>query len=486
MKKRTNSFNFSEIEKIIGYTFKDKSLLLQAFTRTSFCNEHNGHGEEYQSNEVLEFFGDGVLSVAIISFMLNECTKRYSHGIKTELNEGDFSNLKSKLSDKQNLSKSMKSLGLQKYLRMGEGDAKLGIAEEPSVMEDLFESIIGAIYVDSDMSMEAVIKSVSGMLDMSVYTDRKRPTQSSKNALQEWCADKKHRLPPPRYETLSEDGPDHKKTYMRACYIGDKLMGRGVGKNFKIADAAAADDALHRLMMENSANMQTNVDNIAPNSDMKANNSTLQPDASVDAKAIKKSASDKTKKTEISHLAKLRAYASSEKKPSPTFKDLGQSTDGTYLVECSFGTSKAVGSAISRIDAREASASAMLNLLGIGKRGRKSNASSSASRKSVPHKQSAKSVKVQSTVSESVNKKSTAANGTRTGKTSPDNTTSVNVTAASSTVAPAPNGKRDASENSSVKGAVARSSASVKKKNGGHSKRHSTAAQAKKKKTAKV
>ena len=166
MKKKTNNFDILEIERIIGYTFKDKSLLLQSFTRTSFCNEHNGHGEEYQSNEVLEFFGDGVLSVAIISFMLNECTARYSHGIKTELNEGDFSNLKSKLSDKQNLSKSMKALGLQKYLRMGEGDAKLGIADEPSVMEDLFESIIGAIYVDSDMSMEAVIKSVTGMLDM--------------------------------------------------------------------------------------------------------------------------------------------------------------------------------------------------------------------------------------------------------------------------------------------------------------------------------
>ena len=205
--------NVADIESKIGYIFKDKSLLIQAFTRTSFCNEQApSKNERYQSNEVLEFFGDGVLSVAIISFLMRECTERYKYGIKTELGEGDFSNIKSKLSDKQNLSKSMKALGLQKHLRMGEGDAKLGIENEPSVMEDLFESIVGAIYIDSEMSIDAVMKSVSSMLDMSVYTDNRKPMQSAKNALQEWCADKKRRLPAPRYETLSEDGPDHKKT----------------------------------------------------------------------------------------------------------------------------------------------------------------------------------------------------------------------------------------------------------------------------------
>ena len=256
--------NVTDIESKIGYVFKDKSLLVQAFTRTSFCNEHiPSKNERYQSNEVLEFFGDGVLSVAIISFLLKECTQRYAYGIKTELGEGDFSNIKSKLSDKQNLSKSMKSLGLQRYLRMGEGDAKLGVENEPSVMEDLFESIVGAIYIDSGMSIETVIKSVSTMLDMSVYTDNRKPMQSAKNALQEWCADKKRRLPAPRYETLSEDGPDHKKTYMRGCYIGDRLVGRGVGKNFKLADAIAAEDALNALMNEESANLTTKPSNNA-------------------------------------------------------------------------------------------------------------------------------------------------------------------------------------------------------------------------------
>ena len=115
--RKASELNVGEIEKKIGYTFKDKSLLIQAFTRTSFCNEINPTVKtKYHSNEVLEFFGDGVLSLSIISFLLKECTERYEHGIKTELGEGDFSNIKSKLSDKQNLSKSMKALGLEKPL----------------------------------------------------------------------------------------------------------------------------------------------------------------------------------------------------------------------------------------------------------------------------------------------------------------------------------------------------------------------------------
>ena len=383
---RTKEININEIEKKIGYVFKDKSLLIQAFTRTSFCNEHTpAQKTKYQSNEVLEFFGDGVLSVAIISFLLKECTERYPYGIKTDLGEGDFSNIKSKLSDKQNLSKSMSALGLQKYLRMGEGDEKLGIANEPSVMEDLFESIVGAIYIDSDMNISAVISAVSTMLDMSVYTDRKKPIQSAKNALQEWCADKSRRLPAPRYETLSEDGPDHKKTYMRGCYIGDKLIGRGIGKNFKIADAAAAEDALNTLMAENSANSTTKV--------VKTTNSVDNSEKSAPSKAAKKTTTQSqealkvseaaTEKSNRSPLAVLKAYASSQKISTAVFKDLGEikkSNTSECRVECLFSGESVIGSGKTRSEARENSASAMVELIGIGKKKAKAKPTAKKSR----------------------------------------------------------------------------------------------------------
>ena len=238
--------NISEIEKKIGYTFKDKSLITQAFTRSSFCNENKVRGKrQIVPNEVLEFFGDSVLSTAIISLMLREKTERYEHGIYTEMDEGDFSNIRSKLSDKRNLSRSMAILGLQKHLRMGEGDSKLGIENEPSVMEDLFESIVGAVYIDCGMNIDRVIKVVSKILDTSVYFSAEAaPIQSYKNALQEWCADKKHRLPAPVYKTVSESGPDHNKLFTVVAMINSNIIGKGEGRSKREAEQAAAREAL--------------------------------------------------------------------------------------------------------------------------------------------------------------------------------------------------------------------------------------------------
>ena len=234
----------NEIEEKIGYHFSDISLLRQAFTRTSYCNER---GFRLQSNEVLEFLGDSVLSTAIITRLLTDKGERYKHGLKTEIDEGGFSVIKSNLSDKHNLSKSMMRLGLQKYLIMGEGDTKLGIENEPSVMEDLFESIIGAVYIDCGMNMQTVMGTVSRMLDITEYLSGSAADKNAKGALQEWCQDKSRRLPQPTYETVEERGPEHKKTYIRACKIDGKTYGTGEGKNLKIADAIAAEEALENL-----------------------------------------------------------------------------------------------------------------------------------------------------------------------------------------------------------------------------------------------
>ena len=240
--------NISQIEKTLGYVFRDKALLKQAFTRTSFCNEAI-KSENIQSNEVLEFFGDSVLSAAIVTLLIKTRTERYRHGIKTELTEGDFSNIRSKLSNKANLSQTVRKSGLQNFLLMGDGDAKLGIEQEFSVMEDLFESIIGAIYIDSDFSIDAVMKTAEKLLDISEYTssDAASPIQSFKNLLQEFCADKKRRLPPPVYKTVGETGPDHDKLYTVECYIDEKLFGQGCGRSVKLAQTNAAKAAYENL-----------------------------------------------------------------------------------------------------------------------------------------------------------------------------------------------------------------------------------------------
>ena len=242
--------HISEIERILGYTFKDKALLVQAFTRTSFCNEHHARAEEedYQSNEVLEFFGDAVLSCAIISLLIRTSSRRYTHGIHTKLSEGDFSNVKSHLSDKSNLSRALRRTGLQQYLLMGEGDKKLGMENEPSVMEDLFESLIGAIYIDCEMQINVVINVVSRLLDTEKYLEKGKMSQSPKNLLQEFCADKENRMGAPVYRLISEEGPQHKKQYLFACEIDGVEYGRGIGKNHRAAETAAAQNALCALL----------------------------------------------------------------------------------------------------------------------------------------------------------------------------------------------------------------------------------------------
>ena len=321
------SKNIPTIEKKIGYIFKDKNLLTQAFTRSSFCNEHKMRGnKEYISNEVLEFFGDSVLSTAIISMMLRDKTERYEHGIYTKLDEGDFSNIRSKLSDKRNLSGSMAALGLQKYLRMGEGDEKLGIESEPSVMEDLFESIIGAVYIDCGMDMQRVIAVVSSMLDVSVYfSGGPAPIQSYKNALQEFCADKKHRLPAPVYKTVSESGPDHKRVYERAVIIGERMVATGKGKNQKLADAAAAEAALEILKKETQNHQNVN----------------------------------------ISSLSELKKLAIANKQPSPEFRDLGETAASTpvsreFMIECRCMGKSASAAGKSKQEARALAAEKLL------------------------------------------------------------------------------------------------------------------------------
>lgn len=342
--------NIPKIEKKIGYVFKDKSLLKQAFTRTSYCNEHTAGGEALQSNEVLEFFGDTVLSLSIVTFLMKECSKRYAFGLKTKLNEGNFSNIKSKLSDKKNLSESMKALGLERYLLMGEGDVKLEVQNEPSVMEDLFESIVGAIYIDSDMNIPAVMRSVSGMLNLAEYLNSPPPEQSAKNALQEYCFDKKRRLGAPVYKILLERGPDHKKEYEVGCYIGDKLYGKGVGKNRKIADALAAEAALLALRKEGQKTEK---------------NSTESKEQFTKSKpATKKKSNTPPSFDNISDAAdKLKKHALDKGVSAPLYRDVGDANDKDFAVECRYQGLATVGRNETRRSARDTAAYKMLSLL---------------------------------------------------------------------------------------------------------------------------
>ena len=233
------------IEGKLGYTFRDRSLLLQAFTRPSYVNEKNRKG--LQSYQVLEFFGDSVLSCALATLLIRDFATKYEHGIKTKFTEGDFSVIKSHLSDKTKLSETTATLGLGQYLLLGEGDIKEGIDKQPSVLEDLYESLIGAIYIDSGNNMQTVTRVVESTIDLGeLARNMVKPMQSFKNQLQEYCADKKHRLPPPVYTTLERRGEEHQPTYLVECRVGE-LTSTGEGSNTQKAQTASAEAMLALL-----------------------------------------------------------------------------------------------------------------------------------------------------------------------------------------------------------------------------------------------
>lgn len=243
-------FNSAEIEKTIGYEFKNKALLRQAFTRESYCNELRAVGVDSQSNEVLEFCGDSLLGASVITLLMEKYSVFSHGGMKSELGEGNFSNIKSRLSDKRMLSERIYELGLYEYLLLNRGDEKLNVATQPSVMEDLFESIIGAVYFDSGKNMPLVISMISRLLDVDKYLEKNNPTElkSSKNLLQEWCQDRQ--LERPVYEVIGESGPDHEKLYTVTCTIDGVIYSTGVGKNKKAAESDAAKKTYEILMKQ--------------------------------------------------------------------------------------------------------------------------------------------------------------------------------------------------------------------------------------------
>ena len=239
-----------EIERVIGYEFHDKALLRQAFTRKSYCNEARQRGEHgIENNEVLEFCGDSVLGSAIITILMEKCSERNEYGMITKLDEGDFTVIKSNLVNKSMLSRKMAELGIAKYLLVGRGDAKLNVHTEPSVMEDLFESILGAIYFDSEHNLPLVIDIVEELLDTDEYLEKHAVKQSASpyNALQEFCQARGLSF---SFEKTGHTGPDHQPTYTYMCVVDGKEIADGKGQSGAKAKAAAAAAALPILEKE--------------------------------------------------------------------------------------------------------------------------------------------------------------------------------------------------------------------------------------------
>lgn len=151
------NFNCEDIQSKIGYSFKNKKLLEQAFTRRSYANEHS----ECADNEVLEFYGDKILSIYLARWFEQAFAKEQKQSYYSDQkyyisqkNEGELTKLFSYYSDTKMLSKCIWNLGLESYLIFGKSDKNNKVGKNASVAEDLFEAILGAVAIDSNWDFE--------------------------------------------------------------------------------------------------------------------------------------------------------------------------------------------------------------------------------------------------------------------------------------------------------------------------------------------
>ena len=213
------------LEKIIGYTFKDISLLETALTHTSFANESK---QKVAHNERLEFLGDSVLSVVVADYLFHRSDKP----------EGELTRMRAGLVSEEALFQFAQEIELGKYLRLGRGEDMGGGRRRPSVVSDAFESVIAALYLDG--GIEAARSFI-----LPFVTEGKTAEADYKTQLQEVVQQNpEERL---TYVVESESGPDHDKHFVVAVHLNSNCFARGEGRSKKQAEQHAAHEAL-RLM----------------------------------------------------------------------------------------------------------------------------------------------------------------------------------------------------------------------------------------------
>ena len=212
-----------QLEKNIGYHFRDKNLLKAAVTHSSFANENRG-GLAY--NERLEFLGDAVLQLVTSEKLFKE---------NPDMPEGRMSKQRAALVCEDALAGYSKEIQLGDFMLLGKGEEATGGRNRPSILADAFEALIGAIFLDG--GMDNAKRFVRRFLD-AAHTSLK----DYKTLLQEII----QKNPGERlsYVVIGESGPDHDKVFNVEVHLNSNVIGKGTGKSKKQAEQAAAKEAL--------------------------------------------------------------------------------------------------------------------------------------------------------------------------------------------------------------------------------------------------
>lgn len=221
------NYTLEELEERIGYHFKDKSLLKQAITHSSFTNEQKIN--KFKHYERLEFLGDAVLELVSSDFLFHEYP---------QMQEGQLTKMRASMVCEPALAFCAKDLELGKFMLLGKGEEATGGRNRDSLTSDVMEAVIGAVFLDGGMEeAKAYIYRfiLSDLENKQLFYDSKTNLQE---LIQGTLKKEFH------YELVEESGPEHDKQFVVEVIVEGKVLGRGQGRTKKAAEQQAAYQAL--------------------------------------------------------------------------------------------------------------------------------------------------------------------------------------------------------------------------------------------------
>jgi ribonuclease-3 len=222
------------ISAVLGYEFADPALLDLALTHTSYSHEEDGG----RGNERLEFLGDAVLDLAVSQIL---------YDVHPEWDEGDLTRTRAGLVNQRSLSERARNLELGRFVKLGRTEMRSGGCDKDSILANCFEALVGAIYLDGGLApVEDFVRRVYGP---ALERDAVRQRRDVKTEFQEWAHARFQQTP--RYETVGDSGANGDDArFAVAVSIGTDVWGRGVGRSKRLAESAAAAEALKKCTGE--------------------------------------------------------------------------------------------------------------------------------------------------------------------------------------------------------------------------------------------
>lgn len=216
----------STLEEKIGYVFNDRSLMVEALTHSSYANEKGN----LDCNERLEFLGDAVLSIISAEYLY----KKFP-----DTPEGKLSKIRSSLVCTQSLSGFAREIGLGSYLLLGKGESASGGYDRDSILENAFEALIAAIYLDGGMEKAKIFVLKFLARDIELHHFNFKDYKTTLQEIIQQNPDEKL-----NYVLIGEYGPDHDKRFEVEVHLNSNVIGRGIGRSKKQAEQEAAKEAL--------------------------------------------------------------------------------------------------------------------------------------------------------------------------------------------------------------------------------------------------